>query len=94
MPSRSRVVADTSRLAIARSYDVQMHQERLAMPSMRAKIEAQGATLPVVAPALAWSASSERLPTAMHHVLRYGFITISTSSNTSAGNRHGNDIDQ
>ena len=44
---RAVVVADTSRLAIARSYGVQMHQERLAMPSMRAKIAAQVASLGV-----------------------------------------------
>lgn len=44
---RSVVVADTSRLAIARNYGVQTHQERLAMPSMRAKIAAQVAGLGV-----------------------------------------------
>ncbi|MEO8729252.1 MAG: LysR substrate-binding domain-containing protein, partial [Rhodoferax sp.] len=44
---RAVVVADTSRLAIARSYGVQTHQERLAMPSMRAKIAAQVAGLGV-----------------------------------------------
>ena len=44
---RSVVVADTSRLAVARSYGVQTHQERLAMPSMRAKIAAQVAGLGV-----------------------------------------------
>ncbi len=44
---RSVVVADTSRLAMARSYGVQTHQERLAMPSMRAKIAAQVAGLGV-----------------------------------------------
>ena len=44
---RSVVVADTSRLAIARSYGVQTHQERLAMPSMRAKIAAQVAGMGV-----------------------------------------------
>jgi len=44
---RSVVVADTSRLALARSYGVQTHQERLAMPSMRAKIAAQVAGLGV-----------------------------------------------
>ena len=44
---RSVVVADTSRLAIARNYGVQAHQERLAMPSMRAKIAAQVAGLGV-----------------------------------------------
>lgn len=44
---RSVVVADTSRLSVARSYGVQTHQERLAMPSMRAKIAAQVAGLGV-----------------------------------------------
>ncbi len=44
---RSVVVADTSRLAVARSYGVQTHQERLALPSMRAKIAAQVAGLGV-----------------------------------------------
>lgn len=44
---RSVVVADTSRLALARSYGVQPQQERLAMPSMRAKIAAQVAGLGV-----------------------------------------------
>lgn len=44
---RSVVVADTSRLAMARSYGVQTSQERLALPSMRAKIAAQVAGLGV-----------------------------------------------
>jgi DNA-binding transcriptional LysR family regulator len=44
---RAVVVADTSRLALGRSYGVQAHQERLAMPSMRAKIAAQVAGLGV-----------------------------------------------
>jgi DNA-binding transcriptional LysR family regulator len=44
---RSVVVGDTSRLVIARSYGVQTLQERLAMPSMRAKIAAQVAGLGV-----------------------------------------------
>jgi DNA-binding transcriptional LysR family regulator len=44
---RAVVVADTSRLAMARTYGVQTHQERLAMPSMRAKIAAQVAGLGV-----------------------------------------------
>ena len=44
---RAVVVADSSRLALARSYGVQTHQERLAMPSMRAKIAAQVAGLGV-----------------------------------------------
>ena len=44
---RSVVVADSSRLALARSYGVQIHQERLAVPSMRAKIAAQIAGLGV-----------------------------------------------
>lgn len=44
---RHVVVADTSRLAMARSYGVQANQERLALPSMRAKIAAQVAGLGV-----------------------------------------------
>lgn len=44
---RAVVVADTARLGLARSYGVQTHQERLAMPSMRAKIAAQVAGLGV-----------------------------------------------
>lgn len=44
---RHVVVADTSRLAIARSYGVQASQDRLALPSMRAKIAAQVAGLGV-----------------------------------------------
>lgn len=44
---RSVVVADTSRLAMARSYGVHSSQERLALPSMRAKIAAQIAGLGV-----------------------------------------------
>ena len=44
---RAVVVADTARLGLARSYGVQTHQERLAMPSMRGKIAAQVAGLGV-----------------------------------------------
>lgn len=44
---RAVVVADTSRLGLARNYGVQTHQERLAVPSMHAKIAAQVAGLGV-----------------------------------------------
>jgi len=44
---RSVAVADTSRLGQARSYGVQAAQDRLAVPSMRAKIAAQAAGLGV-----------------------------------------------
>lgn len=44
---RAVVVADTSRLGLARSYGVQPAQEPLALPSMRGKIAAQRAGLGV-----------------------------------------------
>lgn len=44
---RAVVVADTSRLGLARNYGVQTQQERLAMPSMQGKIAAQVAGLGV-----------------------------------------------
>lgn len=44
---RAVVVADTSRLGMARNYGVQTQQERLAMPSMQGKIAAQVAGLGV-----------------------------------------------